>query len=168
MDEISQDKTMVFLTDANVTELNNFSADKNAADEADTFVAKAMIKVMTLGYKSDDFKQAVIQAVSATLPSGQGLLTSDADTIATQLKDNNINTGKITILGKLDSHVGPKIDIAGMTKSWRLKRLKTIRQSIENIPGATVGDISITPSIALPLAPILSSHMTLNLEYTKK
>jgi len=170
-DELSKpaesEKELIFLEGAGTTEITDFSTSKNVSDEADSFTAKAHIKFTTLAFKSSDFRQAVVRAVEKEL-NDKSLLFSDTDVISPTLKENQINIGKLVVTGSLNSHIGPKIDTKQLLMSWRLKPLKKVRSSLENIEGAEIREIDLTPKFALPLAPVLTRNINLKLEYIQK
>jgi len=161
-------KGLMILEGSGITELSNFTTSKNAGDEADNFTAKAKAKYTTIAFKLQDLKDAIVASIEKTLPQGKGLLLTDTDTFTPILKDNQINTGKLQVAGNLKSHIGPKMDLVQLEKSWRFKPIKTIRDSLSGTPGVTIQSVSIWPSFSLPLAPALTRNINVNLEYNAK
>jgi len=167
-DEIAKDITQIYLADANQTNFTDFTSSKNVNDEAADFSASGKLSVTTILFKSDDFKSAVTALVDKGLPEGKSLLITSADVITPSLNQENINVGKLQVNGEINGHVGPKIDLTTLQKSWKLKPIKKIKSDLEKIEGATVGDIKISPSFALPIAPLLTRNIEVKIDYTKK
>ncbi|MCX6809548.1 MAG: baseplate J/gp47 family protein [Candidatus Berkelbacteria bacterium] len=161
-------KDYVYLSDAGTVEISDFSSDKSVGDEADSFKAKAHGKFTSLIYKSDDLKQAITKSVEKGLTNNQNLLPSDTDEIQTTIKENNINIGKMTLANSFKSHVGPKLDLGNLQKSWRLKPIKKIKDSLASVENVQIDDISLSPNFALPVGPIMKSHIIVKIDYTKK
>jgi len=159
---------LMILEGSGVTELSNFSTSKNSGDEADDFTAKAKAKYTTIAFKLQDLEDVIVASIEKTLPQGKGLLLTGTDIFTPTLKDNQINTGKLQVAGNLKSHIGPKMDLTQLEKSWRFKPIKTIRNSLTGIPGVTVQSISLWPNYSLPLAPALTRNINVNLEYNAK
>jgi len=166
--DLSADKNQVYLQDAGTVELSDFTPSKNAGDETDQFSAKGTIKYTTISFKSADFRQAIIKQVEKTLPQDKSLLPSDADSLTPTAKENNINVGKLTVIGNLTSHIGAKNDLGQLSKSLTLKRIKNVKAKLSEVPNATVVSVDLTPSFALPISPILSRNIVINLQYSKK
>lgn len=161
-------KGLTILEASGVTELSNFTTSKNAGDEADNFNAKAKAKYTTIAFKLQDLKDVTVKSIEKTLPEGKGLLLTDEDVLTPNLKDNQINTGKLKIAANLKSHVGPKMDLSSLKSTWRFKPIKSVRDSLTGISGVNVLSIDITPSFVLPLAPALTRNINVNLEYNAK
>lgn len=166
--QIGQNPDQIALEGAGVTEVATFESAKNVGDEAEEFSAKAQVKYTTIVFSQNDFRDAITKAIEKTLPQDKSLLLGSSDTVAPSLKEGNVNIGKLTIVGKLASHIGQKPDISGWSKTLRLKPIKKVKEIIESNKDITVEDVTLGPSIALPIAPILSSHIKINLEYSKK
>jgi len=158
----------VILDGAGKTESLDFSTDKSSGDETETFNAKAKTRFTTMSFKEDDFKNAVVAMVKKDLPQGKSLILTPEDSIKSNLKDSQVNVGKIVISGKLISHVGPDMDVQKLVKSWRGKPIKNIRNDLSKIPDLTIKSVDLSPNYALPLAPALTRHIKVNIEYTKK
>jgi len=165
---LTQNKGDIFFPEAALVELNDFSSDKSAGDEADQFVAKGKVKYTNLVFKESEFQQAVVKQTEKTLPADKGLLLTEGDIISPTLESSDINIGKITTKGKLKSHIGPKIDIPALTKSWRLKSIKKVRDSASQINDVTVDTVELSPQYALPIAPYFTKNIKITLEYQKK
>lgn len=158
----------VLLDGASNSEINDFTCDKNAGDEADSFNAKGKVKLTAILYKNEDLKQVVTSSVEKNLPAGKGLLLSDADMLSAKVKEADINVGKLTVTASLKSFVGPKIDIPGLKKSWRLRSLEKVRNSLTGFESVKVDSISLSPTYSLPIGPLLTRNMDLKLEYIQK
>lgn len=167
INEVKGNKDDIVLDEAGNVEMIDFSTDKNADAESDKFTAKAKLKYTALTFKSNDFRQAVIASIEKTLPPDKGLIVSDSDTIAPKIKDNQVNIGKLVVTGTLNTHVGPKINTAQLSKKWRFKTLKTIRSQAEQIQGFKVESVELSPSFALPISPILSRNIKINIQYSQ-
>lgn len=166
--ELAESKTDIYLEGAGLVELDKFEANKDTGDEAEQFSAKATVKYTTISFKGQDFRDAVMKAVEKTLPADKSLLASGADTINPKVKEGDINVGKITVTGSLTSHIGQKTDVSYLSKSFRLRRLKTIKEKLSAIQNVTVENIDLEPSFALPVGPILTRNIKINIDYTKK
>jgi len=158
----------ILLEGASNSELSDFTTDKNAGDESDKFTAKGKAKITAMLYKSTDLKQVVSFVVEKNLPAGKGLLLSDADMLSAKVKEADINIGKLTIVAGLKSFVGPKVDLSSLKKSWRLKSVKKIRDSLAAVEGVKVNSVVLSPAYSLPFGPLLTRNMDLKLEYTQK
>jgi hypothetical protein len=167
-DEIAKDPTQIYLPDANQTNFTNFTTSKNVNDETADFTASGKLSITTLLFKSDDFKAAVAALVDKNLPEGKSLLVTNTDSITPSLNQENINVGKLQVNGEIKSHVGPKIDLTTLEKSWKLKPIKKVKTDLEKIEGATINEVKISPSFALPIAPFLSRNIEVKIDYTKK
>lgn len=161
-------KGLMILEGSGITELSDFTTSKNSGDEVDNFTAKAKAKYTTIAFKLQDLKDVIVKSIEKTLPQEKGLLLTDTDTFTPILKDNQINTGKLQVAGNLKSHMGPKMDLNRLEMSWRLKPIKTIRDSLTGIAGVSVQSINLWPSFTLPMAPALTRNINVNLEYNAK
>jgi hypothetical protein len=166
--QISQNQTTVVLDGAGLTEVTKFESSKNLGDEAEEFSAKAQVKYTTIGFGQTDFRDAVTKAVEKDLPADKSLLLASSDTITPTLLEGNINIGKLKIAGQLKSHIGQKPDTTGLAKELRLKPIKRVKEILSANKDITVESVDLTPSIVLPVAPILSSRIKINLEYSNE
>jgi len=166
--QISQNQATVVLDGAGLTEVLKFESSKNQGDEAEEFSAKAQVKYTTIGFSQADFRDAITKAVEKDLPADKSLLLASSDTITPQLLEGNINVGKLTVKGQLKSHIGQKPDTSGLSKQLRLKPIKKVKEILSANKDITVESVDLSPSIALPVAPILPSRIKINLEYSSK
>ncbi len=167
-EELKTDKKTLFLDDAVKADLSEFTTSKNISDEAESFKANAKVKISTITFLTDDFNQAVQKTAEKGLPEGKSLLVTESDSVTPALEENQINVGKLKVKGELRSHIGPKIDLDQIVASFRLKPIKNIKAELQKIEGATVNDVKISPSFALPIGPLFKSSTRLKIEYTKK
>lgn len=163
---IAENQTV--LDGASMSEITDFTTSKNAGDEADKFSAKVLMKYTAISYNNDQFREAIIGSIEKTLPEGKGLLITDSDIIAPTLKDAQINIGTIQVEGSLKTHIGPKLDVAKLIESWKLRPTSKIRKTLSGVEGVTISSIDRTPKYTLPLAPLVKKNIKVNLEYTKK
>lgn len=166
VEEAKSDKTKVFLDEAGSVELTGYQSSKSANDEADKFVAKGKLRYTTLAFSSSDLKDVSIKQVEKTLDSEKGLVSTETDKITPSLKENQVNIGALIISSRVESHVGPKIDMKGQTMSWRAKPIKSIKQIVSGVKGVEVGSIDLSPKWALPVAPIINKNIKINVEYS--
>ena len=161
-------KGLIVIENSGTMELSDFSTSKSVGDEAEEFSAKAKAKYTTIAFKLSDLKDVVVKSIEKNLAEGKGLLLTETDTFSPTLKESQINTGKLLIVGSLKSHIGPKMNLSNLETSWRLKPIKKIRDSLSGIQGVNVQSIELWPSYTLPLAPALTRNINVNLEYVTK
>lgn len=166
--DIKSDADTVFLDEAFTADTTSFTTSKNSGDVADNFTATAKVKVVALTFSKKDFTQAVVKAAENGLPEGKSLLVTDADQVTPSLIEAQLNVGQLKLKGELQSHLGPKINLDQMITGFKLKPIKEIRTEVEDIPGANVKDISVSPAYALPYGPIIKKNTHFNIEYTNK
>jgi len=166
--DLASNADTIFLEDAYTAETTTFTTSKNINDEADNFTASAKVRIVTLTFSKNQFKQAVTEVAQRDLPEGKSLLVTDSDEVIPTLEENQLNVGKLRLKGQLKSHLGPKIDLQKMISGFKLKPIKKIRSEVESIPGATVKQVNISPDYALPLGPLLKKNTRINIEYTNK
>jgi len=167
-EDLKSNADVVFLDGAYTAEVTSFTTSKNAGDVADNFTGTAKVRVVALTFSKKDFNQAVVKIAEKDLPEGKSLLVTEMDQATPSLDEAQLNIGKLKLKGELRSHVGPKIDLEQMIANFKFKPIKKVRAEIEAIPGATVKEVSLSPSYALPLGPILKSHTKFNIEYKNK
>lgn len=165
---ISENKIDAVIVDAEKVEVVSFATTKNTDDEASEFKATAKVRLTTLTYKTDDLKQASLKQLEKTLKEDKGLLTTEGDVFDVKVSSSDINVGKVALQVAVATHTGPAVDLSGLSKSWRAKTLKQIRQEASSIPEAQVKNVQVWPRYALPVSPILNDRIIINLEYIKK
>lgn len=148
-------------------EVNDFSANKSAGDESDTFVAKAKIVGQVLTFNEDDLREAIAYAVKDKLPEGQSLLESQEDVITPELITNDLPKKEMKINVKLATHVGNAVDTEGLAGQLKGKSVKNGRQIVADKVGVSVDDVSvkIRPSIGLLRFPFFAKRITFEFEY---
>lgn len=148
-------------------EVNDFSANKSAGDESDTFVAKAKIVGQVLTFNEDDLREAIAYAVKDKLPEGQSLLESQEDVITPELITNDLPKKEMKINVKLATHVGNAVDTEDLAGQLKGKSVKNGRQIVADKVGVSVDDVSvkIRPSIGLLRFPFFAKRITFEFEY---
>lgn len=96
------------------------------------------------------------------------MLITDSDIITPTLKDAQINIGTLQVEGTFKTHIGPKLDIAKLIESWKLRPVSKIRKTLFSTDGVTINSVDVSPKYALPLVPLMKKNIKVNLEYTKK
>jgi len=166
---ILENKTETFVEGSGLVEIDKFESSKNVGDEAEEFSAKAAVRMTVITFKADDLRQVVVKSVEKTLEGqDKSLLSSDSDTLLATLKEGGINVGKMVLNVNLKSHVGKRTDLGALSRSLRFKRIKTVRQKVSQIEGATLESVDLTPSFALPVSPAISRNIKINIDYTQK
>ncbi|MDH4358750.1 MAG: baseplate J/gp47 family protein [Candidatus Berkelbacteria bacterium] len=166
---LAENKAETYVEGSGLVEIDKFESSKNAGDEAEEFSAKATVRMTVITFKADDLRQVVVKSVEKTLEGqDKSLLSSDTDTLATTLKEGGINVGKMVLNVNLKSHVGRRTDLAALSRSLRFKRIKTVRQKVSEVEGATLESVDLVPSFALPVSPVVSRNIKINIEYSQE
>jgi len=168
IEDSDKQKDTTVLEDAGLIDVIEFSVDKNVGDEAEKINAKAKLKFTTLLFKMEDLRSAAVALAEKSLPEGKGLVLTDTDSLTSKLKEDKNNVGQMIVEAKIVSHVGPKMDLASLVKSWRGKPIKKIRDDLSKIEGVTLSSLDLKPKIAFPVGPILTRNIKVNVGYLEK
>lgn len=153
---------------AGLVDMTEFSVDKSVGDEAEQITAKAKIKFTTMVYKQSDLDAILTGVAEKTLTDGKGLVLAEGDSFSATLKEDKQNIGQMILDGKIKSHIGPKLNLPEMVKSWRAKPISKVKNDLSNISGAELKSLSISPSFNLTLAPFLTRNIKINISYLEK
>ena len=150
-------------------EAANFSTDKKAGDEADSFTAKANVKAQVISFAQNDLRTAVAGVITPKLPKGQSLLTSEDDTITPEVKSVDLPKKEMVINAKMASHVGNAVSTDGLAKQIKGKAVKSARRSVADSMKVNVEDvqIAVTPNVGLVRLPFITKNIRFKLEYKK-
>jgi len=168
LDDSDRKNGETIFDDSGVIEVGDISIDKNVGDEADNVVAKAKIKFTVISFKNEDLKAATIKLAEKSITDGKGLIITDEDTITPKLKEAKNNVGQIIVESAISSHIGEKLDLPEMAKSFRLKSVVKIKEKLAQTNGLKLESIDLTPKTAFPMGPILTRNIKINLGYTKQ
>lgn len=169
MESINQEKgEKSTVEDAYKIEVISFTTTKNANDEATEFEATARIRMTTLAYDQEQLEQVSLEQIKKGLEEGEGILATQEDKFEISLDSSDINIGKMQLNVAVLTHVGPEVDLTGLSSAWRLKTLSQIKKQAGEIPEAQIKEVSVWPKYALPISPILKDRIIINLEYIKK
>lgn len=164
----SENTGKIFLDEAGEGELSDYKTDKNVDDEADSFVAKGKLRYVTIVFSLDDLEEVAVAQLEKNLEEGKGLVRTDSDQITPKIQENQSNVGKLKISVNVKSHVGPKIDMEQQRSSLRARPLKSVKETLGRLEGVEVGTVDLSPSWVLPIAPILTGNIKIDVEYSSK
>lgn len=153
---------------AGLIDMSEFSVDKSVGDEAEQFTAKAKIKFTTIVYKQSDLNEALTSIAEKTLSDGKGLVLAEGDSFSATLKEDKQNIGQMILDGKIKSHIGPKLNLPEMVKSWRGKPIGRAKSDLSSISGVELKSLAMSPSFALPISPLLTRNIKINISYLEK
>jgi len=168
LEDADKQKGEAIIENSGLIDLTEFSVDKNVGDEADQITAKGKMKYTTMAFKTDDLKSAAAGVCEKSLTDGKGLILTDEDKFEPKIKEDKQNVGQMILDTKVTSHVGPKVDVSSLIKSWRLKPIKKVREDLEKIEGVSLRSLDTSPKFALPFGPLLSRNIKVNFGYSEK
>jgi hypothetical protein len=153
---------------AGLIDMSEFSVDKNVGDEAEQFIAKAKIKFTTIVYRQSDLNKVLTAVAEKTLLNGKGLVLAEGDLFSATLKEDKQNIGQMILDGKIKSHVGPKLNLPELVKSWRGKPISKAKSDLSSMSGVELKSLVMSPSFALPVSPLLTRNIKINISYLEK
>ncbi len=153
---------------AGLVDMTEFSVDKSVGDEAEQITAKAKIKFTTMVYKQSDLDAVLTSVTEETLTDGRGLVLAEGDSFSATLKEDKQNIGQMILDAKIKSHIGPKLNLPELIKSWRAKPIGKVKNDLSNISGVELKSLTTSPSFNLTLAPLLTGNIKINISYLEK
>lgn len=155
-----------FLLEAAIeTTLEESNASPKVGEEANEFELTGKVLSKVLVFNEKDLRQAVVEQAKIEVLSNQSLLLSDSDEITTTLKEARYSQGELMILAKLESRVGPKLDLDKLKRQLKGKSFSQGERIIKAIPEILSYKISLSPSWGLKRFPYREKNIHLKYEY---
>ncbi|HPM27620.1 MAG TPA: hypothetical protein PLX55_00440 [bacterium] len=167
-DELNKQATNLYLVeDAISYEIVDFKASKQAGEEADSFTVNAKLIAQTIVVDESELRQAVIRGAQKDIPEGKSLLESDKDELVSKLVNADMPKKEMELGVTLKSHIGNKIDEAGLAKKIKNKSVKQARQIVAESQGISADDVRVAvwPNTGLVRLPALYKNIEFDLEY---
>jgi len=167
-DELTKQAKGEYIAESAISyEAQNFSTDKNAGDEADSFTASAKIVAKVITFKELDLRQAVAKIAQKDVPQGKSLLASEDDTFTLEIKSSDIPKKEMSLSVKMASHVGNASNIDGIPAQIKGKSVKDARQLVAQLMNVNIDNVQITvkPNVGLVRMPFFTKNIKLKFEY---
>jgi hypothetical protein len=145
--------------------LVDFSASKNANDEAENFDVKAKIKVQVIAFSESDLRLAVAEQAKKNVPADKSILIDEKDVITPALVAIDLPKKEMKLKATLASHIGRAVDVSSLPSKIKGKSVKKARDIVIEQTAGKDTEISIRPNIGLLRLPFISKNIKINLEY---
>lgn len=142
-----QAKDITVLSNTIQVEVIEANSTKSAGDEADTFDIEAKIRARTIGFVAADYQQAVVDAVSKTLPSGKELIVSSQDSVETKVKSSNFDQGTLELEGTLRASMVQTIDQTALKQLIKGKTTIAASELLKAQTGINDAQIQLRPAL---------------------
>lgn len=141
-----------------------FSTTKNAGDEANSFEARATVKIRILTYINNDLEKLIKANVKSELEPNEDFVLN-SDNLQIEAKDINLNESKANLKIKAEGKKVAKLDQKELEQTLHGKSLAEINKILKDLPQFESAKVNFTPTWWFQRIPSRQKSLYLQIKY---
>ncbi|TSC92818.1 MAG: Uncharacterized protein CEN89_448 [Candidatus Berkelbacteria bacterium Licking1014_7] len=162
---IEKNPSKTILKDATDFDVLNRQVSVNENDEVEKFDLTLKIRSRNIGFEKETFQKSFMDILKFELPKDKDLHLTGGEEIATEVKEKDIEKGRLVIEGSIKAKIAPRLDEMKLKKLIYGQKVGAAKETLSQQPDIEQVDISVSPEWLSSRIPYFNFAIKTKIEY---